>query len=503
MADALQNALESGMAKANALYGDGALEQADRACDTLLTRQPGFGEALNLKGIIAFRNGRFEAAIKFLIKATEVPAARPNFFNNLGEVLRQNGLLDSAEEALRNAVAMDPGYAVALNNLGVVLTDRGKIDEAFAVLKKALDRDGQYADAHNNLGTAYLGVGRFDDAEKCFRDAISIGPVKPEYCFNLGLALEEQEDEDGALAAYQQSLSLDYGAEKAFENFCGILFAQDDAESVRGLSRELQSVGPELAYPYFYSGKSAFLLGDLAAARRDLAIYLERAPDDAHGAALLLASQGAAPVPAQANEAFLKKFYQRRAQGWDRFVTTNYHGHAIIFERLESDFGWPCPIKNLLDLGCGTGALGLELRDKVGRLDGIDISPEMIHRAEAKAIYDGLVLGDACDFLRSVEEPYTMVIAAAMLFHLRDLDEIFSLVAKALAPGGGFVFTVFRTDNPEPELNAYNLYLHSRPYLERTLGAAGFGEIVISDHIHEYERKTIPRYCLAVSCRKV
>lgn len=96
-----------------------------------------------------------------------------------------------------------------------------------------------------------------------------------------------------------------------------------------------------------------------------------------------------------------------------------------------------------------------------------------------------------------------MVIAAAMLFHLRDLDEIFSLVAKALAPGGGFVFTVFRTDNPDPELNAYNLYLHSRPYLERTLEAAGFGEIVISDHIHEYERKTIPRYCLAVSCRKV
>lgn len=261
-------------------------------------------------------------------------------------------------------------------------------------------------------------------------------------------------------------------------------------------------MAPDFAYPYFYAGKAAMLLEDREAGIAALRSYLDRASEDPLGAGLLLASQGVSPPPAQAGAAFLERFYRGRAQNWDQFVTGDYHGHDIILERLGSDFGWPEPLGAVLDLGCGTGVLGEKLRASADRLDGIDISPEMTQRAEAKAVYDRLELGDAKAFLEAVERPYDMIVAAAMLFHFRELDEIFARVSSALKSGGGFVFSVFKTEAAEPELNVYNLFLHSRAYLERTLQAAGFGEIAITEHIHEYENKTTPRYCLAVGCRK-
>src|SRR6266849_992700 len=49
-----------------------------------------------------------------------------------------------------------------------------------------------------------------------------------------------------------------------------------------------------------------------------------------------------------------------------------------------------------VDLGCGTGRVGMWLKEHgVSRLDGVDISSEMLDRAAAKQIYDRLIRADA------------------------------------------------------------------------------------------------------------
>ena len=46
----------------------------------------------------------------------------------------------------------------------------------------------------------------------------------------------------------------------------------------------------------------------------------------------------------------------------------------------------------VLDLACGTGRIGAWLRAQgVQRLDGLDFTPEMLARAEAKGVYDRLI----------------------------------------------------------------------------------------------------------------
>ncbi|MGH6906203.1 MAG: class I SAM-dependent DNA methyltransferase, partial [Geminicoccaceae bacterium] len=52
----------------------------------------------------------------------------------------------------------------------------------------------------------------------------------------------------------------------------------------------------------------------------------------------------------------------------------------------------------VLDLACGTGRIGVWLRAQgVQRLDGLDFTPEMLARAEAKGVYDRLIRADLLD----------------------------------------------------------------------------------------------------------
>src|SRR3954468_17326517 len=48
-----------------------------------------------------------------------------------------------------------------------------------------------------------------------------------------------------------------------------------------------------------------------------------------------------------------------------------------------------------VDLGCGTGRIGAWLKARGGaRVDGVDSSPAMLERANAKGIYDNVVCAD-------------------------------------------------------------------------------------------------------------
>ena len=72
------------------------------------------------------------------------------------------------------------------------------------------------------------------------------------------------------------------------------------------------------------------------------------------------------------------------------------------------------PWAPLLELGCGTGLGGMALRAAGFEcIDGLDISPEMLAKAEAKAIYRGLIEADLSQPL-DVVEPGTYQNAAAI-----------------------------------------------------------------------------------------
>ncbi|KPP80986.1 MAG: Methyltransferase domain [Rhodobacteraceae bacterium HLUCCO07] len=96
----------------------------------------------------------------------------------------------------------------------------------------------------------------------------------------------------------------------------------------------------------------------------------------------------------------------------------------------------------VLDLGAGTGVMGLLLEGQVTPVDGTDISPEMLAVAARKQVYRQLFEGDLTGRLNVADGAYCSVVSAGTFTtgHVGPaaLDE----VLRILAPGGYGVISV-------------------------------------------------------------
>ena len=109
----------------------------------------------------------------------------------------------------------------------------------------------------------------------------------------------------------------------------------------------------------------------------------------------------------------------------------------VLLEALES-VPWRA-VERAADLGCGTGRTGVWLRARgVARLDGIDVTPEMLAVARGRKIYDHLVHADiAATGLEG--DVYDLVTTCLVEEHLRDLRPLYRETSRLLRPGGAHV----------------------------------------------------------------
>ena len=102
----------------------------------------------------------------------------------------------------------------------------------------------------------------------------------------------------------------------------------------------------------------------------------------------------------------------------------------------------------VLDLGCGTGKMTLELARRGYDMTGIDISPDMLDIARAAAEKEGHDVLWLCQDMREFELYGTVdavVCCLDCINHLEnteDLEKCFSLVHNYLIPDGLFIFDV-------------------------------------------------------------
>jgi predicted TPR repeat methyltransferase len=97
----------------------------------------------------------------------------------------------------------------------------------------------------------------------------------------------------------------------------------------------------------------------------------------------------------------------------------------------------------VLDVGAGTGLLAEALRAQgfAGRIDGVDLSPEMLAVAGAKGLYRHLVQADVTRPL-PVEGGYAGVVSSGTFTHGHVGPEAFDPMLKAAMPGALFAFSV-------------------------------------------------------------
>lgn len=119
----------------------------------------------------------------------------------------------------------------------------------------------------------------------------------------------------------------------------------------------------------------------------------------------------------------------------------------------------------VLDLGCGTGLAGLAFKDLAARLDGIDLSPQMIAKAKSRGIYDTLSVADIETALTPGGPRYDLILAADTLVYLGDLAPVFEGASRRLRADGVFLLTVEAKDGDGFALGPKRRWRHSDPYL--------------------------------------
>lgn len=93
----------------------------------------------------------------------------------------------------------------------------------------------------------------------------------------------------------------------------------------------------------------------------------------------------------------------------------------------------------VLDLACGTGRMGQWLRRQgVGAVDGLDLTPAMLARAEARGVYRSLRVGEVAA-TGLADGSYGLICQSLADEHLADLGPLYREAARLAAPGGLFV----------------------------------------------------------------
>lgn len=365
--------------------------------------------------------------------------------------------------------------------------------------RRAGRKDGSPADARpggedpvalHALGVQAFRAGELQSAASLIARAIAIDSRTPSFHYNLAIVLKAQGRLEDAAASYQRALALKPDYAEAHNNLGNVWKALGRTGEARASFAQALRYNPASADTHYSLAVLCGELGERDAAARHLRDALASDPQDRNGAKILLAHLGLEDTPLRTSQAQLLGIYDVRSRFWDqeRF----YFGAALVAQALRRHATGSG--LEILDIGCGTGLAGALVRELASRLDGVDISPAMLEKAKAKAVYDHLVQTEIEPFLSQHPGSCDAILAAATLIHFGDLAALFEAASRCLRGKGLFVFTVFPHDGDADYAVAQNYRLaqsgcfrHSRTYIKRLAAETGFHVLELETVTHEHD----------------
>jgi protein O-GlcNAc transferase len=200
---------QNAVAAAAAHFRAGRLDEAEAAYQGIPDTDPGFADAVHMRGLIAHRRGDAGAAADLIGQAIILDDGAVAYHANLGVALRALGRLDDAISAYGRALDLQPDSVDAHYNMGNALRAKGQHENAVTHYLRAVEINPGHSEAHNNLAEAYRDTGKPKLAETHYRLALAAQPASAMAHSNLALLLRQQGHLTEALAHYGRALALD------------------------------------------------------------------------------------------------------------------------------------------------------------------------------------------------------------------------------------------------------------------------------------------------------
>jgi predicted TPR repeat methyltransferase len=249
-----------------------------------------------------------------------------------------------------------------------------------------------------------------------------------------------------------------------------------DAVAAADILRQVVETVPGFATAWFALASIREAIGDRDGAIAAFTAARDADREDYHGARLHLARLGIGEATPAMTGVYVRRLFDQHAPEFDQALVErlDYRGPELLLAALKPASGQRLRFGSVLDLGCGTGLGGVAFRPHCDWLAGVDISPGMIEQARAKGLYDRLEVADLLEFLSGeAGASHHLVLAADVFVYCSDLGPIAKGVAKVLAPGGRFAFTVETHDGSGVRMQPTLRYAHGQDHVRAAIAAAG------------------------------
>src|SRR5215212_5162283 len=193
---------------------------------------------------------------------------------------------------------------------------------------------------------------------------------------------------------------------------------------------------------------------------------------------------GEAPAKAT-NGLILKGGWRYDVHGW-LFDTCLFRGKGRELRQRTATLAQLQPGDQVLDVGCGTGTLALEVQRRLGsagRVVGIDPGSEQIVRARAKAVRHDVLIEFQVGVIEQLAFPdqmFDVVLSTLMMHHLPTSLKAQGLaeIVRVLKPGGRLIIADFTRKQERSGLaTRFHAGGSSLPELAALVAHAGFVQV--------------------------
>ena len=416
--------------------------------------------------------------------------------------LHGEGRLDEARHAYQEILAAEPNGAEAMHYLGILEHQCGRSDEGLDLLARALDLGPPQAERLNDLGNVLNELERLEDAASAFAAAAALAPADANLHNNLGAVLARLERLDEADAAFRQALIADPQFVAALNNLGDLCTRQKRSEEAGQYYCQAFVLGPLEDKPKRMLGIAYYTLRRFDEAAAVYRAWIEEDPHNPIARHLLAACSGQ-DVPARAADAFVESIFDEYAEHFDTKLTQSlaYRGPEYVAAALAANIQ-PARKLTVLDGGCGTGLCGPVLAPYAAHLTGVDLSANMLARAEARGGYDVLEKAELGDYLAAHPASFDLIVIADVLIYFGALDTLFAAAVCALRRPGHLIFTIEihagATQTTPYVIKPSGRYGHAPSYIEASLTLQGF-RVLASDAVVLREEFKQPVAGLVVS----
>jgi tetratricopeptide (TPR) repeat protein len=165
--------------------------------------------------------------------------------------------------------------AMFMNNRAAEALVRGRLDDAYWLAREGMRYSPAYWGSYNTLGVVYLRRGQPLLAERAFRRVLEHEADNTRAWANLALTLERQGRKEEAAAADRELARLERHAPFHFFHLGIAAMEAGDFRAAREAFSKEVSRAPEYHEFHFWLGLAELRLGNVEAARRELAAALE------------------------------------------------------------------------------------------------------------------------------------------------------------------------------------------------------------------------------------